>query len=123
MLSDCNHEVSFVVEGSSPSCDALSPPAAYAFSLLKKHARAYEAPSLVQTCVVAPGAVARNKLPRCAVGGDVREFWLLGPCHQAAHKRSAFKSARPCRGLDVASSPCRGGFRWDSALNSSQYFL
>ena len=123
MLRDCNQEVSFVVEGSDPRCDAFSPPASYAFSLLHKHARAYEAPSLVQTCVVAPGAVALNKLPRCAVGVDVREFLLLGPCHQEAYKRSAFKSARPCRGLDVASSPCRGGFRWDSALNSSQYFL
>ena len=123
MLRDCNQEVSFIVEGSSPSCDAFAPPAAYAFSLLKKHARAYEAPSLVQTCVAAPGAVALNKLPRCAVGVDVREFLLLGPCHQEAYKRSAFKSARPCRGLDVASSPCRGGFRWDSALNASSSFL
>jgi len=122
MLHDCEG-VSFVVEGSSPKCDAFAPPAAYAFSLLKKHARAYEAPSLVQTCVVAPGAVALDKLPRCAVGVDVREFLLLGPCHQEAYKRSAFKSARPCRGLDVASSPCRGGFRWDSALNASSSFL
>ena len=123
MLHDCNQEVSFVVEGDEHKCDAFAPPAAYAFTLLKKHARAYEAPSLVQTCVVAPGAVARNKLPRCAVGVDVREFLLLGPCHQEAYKRSAFKSARPCRGLDVASSPCRGGFRWDSALNASSPFL
>ena len=123
MLSDCNHEVSFVVEGLSPKCDAFAPPAAYAFTLLKKHARAYEAPSLVQTCVITKGAVARNTLPRCAVGVDVREFLLLGPCHQEAYKRSAFKSARPCRGLDVASSPCRGGFRWDSALNASSSFL
>jgi len=124
MLRACNQEVSFVVEGSSPSCDALSPPAAYAFSLMKKHARAYEAPSLVQTCAVAPGAVARNKLPRCAVGVDVREFLLLGPCSQAASdKRAAFKSARPCRGLDVTRSPCRDGFRWDSALNASSSFL
>ena len=122
MLQDCSG-VSFVVEGDEHKCDAFSPPAAYAFSLLKKHARAYEAPSLVQTCVVASGAVALDKLPRCAVGVDVREFLLLGPCHQEAYKRSAFKSARPCRGLDIASSPCRGGFRWDSALNSSQYFL
>ena len=123
MLRDCNQEVSFIVEGSSPKCDAFAPPAAYAFSLLKKHARAYEAPSLVQTCVAAPGAVALNKLPRCAVGVDVREFLLLGPCHQEAYKRSAFKSARPCRGLDVARSPCRAGFRWDSALNASSSFL
>ncbi len=123
MLRACNQEVSFVVEGSSPKCDAFAPPAAYAFSLMKKHARAYEAPSLVQTCAVPPGAVALNKLPRCAVGVDVREFLLLGPCHQEAYKRSAFKSARPCRGLDVASSPCRGGFRWDSALNASSSFL
>ncbi len=122
MLQDCSG-VSFVVEGDEHKCDALSPPAAYAFSLLKKHARAYEAPSLVQTCAVASGAVARNKLPRCAVGVDVREFLLLGPCHQEAYKRSAFKSARPCRGLDVASSPCRAGFRWDSALNASSSFL
>ena len=111
------------MEGSEERCDAFSPPAAYAFSLMKKHARAYEAPSLVQTCVVAPGAVALNKLPRCAVGVDVREFLLLGPCHQEAYKRSAFKSARPCRGLDVARSPCRAGFRWDSALNASSSFL
>ena len=123
MLHDCEG-VSFVVEGDEHKCDAFSPPAAYAFTLLKKHARAYEAPSLVRTCVVAPGAVALNKLPRCAVGVDVREFLLLGPCSQAASdKRSAFKSARPCRGLDVASSPCRGGFRWDSALNASRHFL
>ncbi|CAH0367430.1 unnamed protein product [Pelagomonas calceolata] len=122
MLHDCEG-VSFVVEGDEHTCDAFSPPAAYAFSLMKKHARAYAAPSLVQTCVVAPGAVALNKLPRCAVGVDVREFLLLGPCHQEAYKRSAFKSARPCRGLDVASSPCRAGFRWDSALNASSSFL
>ena len=123
MLHDCEG-VSFVVEGDEHTCDAFSPPAAYAFTLLKKHARAYEAPSLVQTCVVAPGAVARNKLPRCAVGVDVREFLLLGPCSQASSdKRAAFKSARPCRGLDVASSPCRAGFRWDSALNASRHFL
>jgi hypothetical protein len=122
MLLDCEG-VSFVVEGDEHKCDAFSPPAAYAFSLMHKHARAYEAPSLVQTCAVAPGAVALDKLPRCAVGVDVREFLLLGPCHQEAYKRSAFKSARPCRGLDVTSSPCRGGFRWDSALNASSSFL
>ena len=124
MLRACNQEVSFVVEGSSPKCDAFAPAAAYAFSLMKKHARAYETPELTQTCVAAPGAVALNKLPRCAVGVDVREFLLLGPCSQASSdKRAAFKSARPCRDLDVASSPCRAGFRWDSALNASSSFL
>ena len=42
MLRDCNQEVSFVVEGSDPRCDAFAPPASYAFTLLKKHARAYD---------------------------------------------------------------------------------
>ena len=39
MLQDCSG-VSFVVEGDEHKCDAFSPPAAYAFSLMKTCARA-----------------------------------------------------------------------------------
>ena len=115
--------VSFVVEGDEHKCDAFAPPAAYAFSLMKKHARAYEAPSLVQTCVVAPGAVALNKLPRCAVGVDVREFLLLGPCTKRLISAPRSKALGPAAAWTSLRSPCRDGFRWDSALNASSSFL
>ena len=55
---------------------------------MKKHARAYEAPFVSADVRRGPGAVALNKLPRCAVGVDVREFLLLGPCHQAASDKA-----------------------------------
>ena len=64
----------------------------------------------MQTCVVAPGAVARNKLPRCAVGVDVREFLLLGPCHQAVPDikiRVQEREALPRPGRDAESMQSR----------------
>ena len=124
MLRACDAKVSFVVEGGSNKCDAFSPSDEATTRLLRKHARAYAYPERTQRCVVASGAVARNALPRCAVGLELRELLLLGPCSQAStNKRAAFKSARPCRGLDVARSPCPRGFRWNSALNASSGFL
>ena len=97
--------------------------AAFARTALHRHARALEPPKATEVCDVGADApftdVLRN-LPRCAVGVDAGAFQLLGPCaRDVAPGRRAFKSGRPCAGVDVTQSPCATGFDWSATLSKA----
>ncbi|KAJ1459563.1 hypothetical protein M885DRAFT_510686 [Pelagophyceae sp. CCMP2097] len=138
-LAQCGG-VATVVEaaeaGAVPACAGVDAEARNA--LLKVHARGYEVPAALRHCTVRPpstqaGAAGRREmraffdaLPKCMIGLKLRELALLGPCTAEASPRRAFKSSRPCKGLEGRSlaplSPCAAGLDWSGSLNASRHF-